>query len=214
MSHRVKLSSRKYKNNYMFLIKDEFGYEKRNFYCCTEKKIKQILFHEYILLKLKCAKNDKTVFYPYSKLQRKGIKRIRSFNFFSTKKEPIKTFKINDTYQIKLNVGYNLMHTLTYKQIDKNTEYEVIENNMYEIVHHGYFDRQGAISKASSVVRNHPLFSKNSSDDGESDTYRQFGGNKVIYSFDYWYQSSYEYDEWDESAVAVKVQKIKYSCKL
>ena len=197
------------KSKYVLEVKDEFGFKKQRFYFCSENKIKQILFHEYITLKAKAVQGD-GLQRRCSKIHRKGILRDKQFNFFNLKPSQIKTKSVNDTYRVVLNVGFVLKHTISYKKLSADVEYQVVEDNMQERIYHGFYNRTKAIYKASKIARKHLL--KTTEDEEDKNTvYKKITKNKIKYSFTYWYRCSYEYDEWDESGVSIIASKINFS---
>ena len=200
------------KNKYVIEITDDFGSTQQLFYICSQNVIEKILYRKYLNLKQKAYKeNDEFLDekqYP-CKLHNKRTLRVRDNNLFnfSKKQDKLRTLHLNTSYQVKLDVCFKLMHHLTYKKLDDNAEYRVIEHNMHENSILGHHTRTKAIKVASEAIRTHSL--KADMDDEDS-IFKNFKKNKITFSFSYWYQCSYEYDEYDVSAIAIIAEKINF----
>ena len=175
------------KSKYALIVEDDFGHKKIEYYICTEKKIQQLLFKKYILLKSKAVKDDTLG----KELQPKT-----------------QVIKANALYKVRLDVGFKLFHHIYYTKLDDSDTYLVVQYDIHTSHYLGYYDRAKASKVAFDKALKDSRYAKDA-DDSER-VHKIFYRQSFQIRFDYWYKCSYEYDEWDESSVIVVAKQIKF----
>jgi len=185
-----RLRNKSMKSKYVLIIEDDFGYRKAEYYICTEKKIQQLLFKKYILLKRKAIKDEDSL---------GGDLKLKARMIESKK-----------VYEVRLDVGFKLFHRIYYERLDDNVTHLVVQHDMHTSHYHGYFDRATAFKMAVDTALKDSRYSKDIDDEDEVKIRKVFFNKSLQVKFNYWYRCSYEYDEWDESSVVIVAKQIKF----
>lgn len=175
------------KSKYALIIENDFGNRKIEYYICTEKKIQQLLFKKYIFLKRKAVESEDS--------------------FSKDLKPKARVIEARKVYEVRLDVGFKLFHRIFYERLEDNVTHLVVQHDMHTSLYHGYFDRATAFKMAiDTALKN----SKDTCDKDEVKISKVFSDKSLLVKFDYWYQCSYEYDEWDKSSVVIVAKQIEF----